>query len=92
MFVVSQLRPSITDFFYQYLFTVNAGSNTVSMFWIDKTDPSHPTLINTAPTLGEFPSSVAYSSKLKTGMPYPLDIFSQLISQLALSMVAPLQA
>ncbi|KAE9374242.1 hypothetical protein N431DRAFT_404788 [Stipitochalara longipes BDJ] len=49
-----------------YLFTVNAGSNTVSMFSIDKTDPSHPVLINTAPTLGEFPSSVAYSSKLNT--------------------------
>ncbi|KAH6714828.1 hypothetical protein DL95DRAFT_310985 [Leptodontidium sp. 2 PMI_412] len=49
-----------------YLFTVNAGSNTISMFSIDKADPSHPTLINTASTLGEFPSSVAYSSKLKT--------------------------
>ncbi|KAN0102801.1 hypothetical protein V8E51_011114 [Hyaloscypha variabilis] len=49
-----------------YLFTVNAGSNTISFFTIDSADPSHPKLINTAPTLGEFPSSVSYSSKLKT--------------------------
>jgi hypothetical protein len=36
------------------------------MFFIDKDDPYHPRLLNTAPTLGEFPSAVAYSSRLKT--------------------------
>jgi len=36
------------------------------MFSIDKSNPSTPKLINTAPTLGEFPSSVAYSPQLKT--------------------------
>jgi hypothetical protein len=61
--------------FLQYLFTVNAGSNTISFFSIDKNDPSHPKLINTAPTLGEFPSSVAYSSKLNTGMCFPFKIY-----------------
>jgi hypothetical protein len=58
---------SVVSKFKQYLFTVNAGSNTLSMFFIDKADPSAPKLLNTAPTLGEFPSSVAYSPKLKTG-------------------------
>lgn len=51
----------------QYLFTVNTGSNTISMFFVDKEDPQHPKLLNTAPTLGDFPVSVAYSSKHKTG-------------------------
>ncbi|KAI9677338.1 MAG: hypothetical protein M1829_002681 [Trizodia sp. TS-e1964] len=50
-----------------YLFNVNAGSNTVSMFFIDKEDPWHPKLVGKpANTLGEFPVSVAYSAKLKT--------------------------
>lgn len=49
-----------------YLFTVNTGSNTVSMFFIDKNAPWSPRLINTASSVGEFPMSIAYSPKLKT--------------------------
>ena len=49
----------------QYLFTVNPGSNSVSMFTIDSFDPLHPTLVGKpADTLGEFPVSLAYSSSL----------------------------
>lgn len=49
-----------------YLFTVNSGSNTLSMFAIDERDPLHPRLIG-APvnTLGQFPISVDYSTKLR---------------------------
>ncbi|KAK3642767.1 hypothetical protein LTR56_010591 [Elasticomyces elasticus] len=44
------------------LFTVNAGSNTASMFVIDPADASYPRLIGTpVDTLGEFPISVDYS-------------------------------
>ncbi|RFU32215.1 hypothetical protein B7463_g4108, partial [Scytalidium lignicola] len=50
-----------------YLFTVNPGSNTISMFFINKNDPYHPTLVGKPVSSGgEFPSSVAYSSRLKT--------------------------
>ncbi|KAH8821488.1 hypothetical protein F5884DRAFT_850713 [Xylogone sp. PMI_703] len=50
-----------------YLFTVNAGSNTVSMFFINQNDPYHPTLVGKPVSSGgEFPASIAYSSKLKT--------------------------
>lgn len=50
-----------------YLFTVNAGSNTLSMFFINKDDPQHPTLVGSpASTMGEFPQTVAYSPALKT--------------------------
>lgn len=48
---------------HNYLFTVNAGSNTIAAFYIPPTDPYHPKLLNTAPTLGQFPVSVAYSAK-----------------------------
>ena len=49
----------------QYLFAVNAGSNSVSMFAIDPFNPLHPTLVGKpADTLGEFPVSLAYSSSL----------------------------
>lgn len=49
-----------------YLFTVNAGSNTLSMFAIDEQDPFRPRLIGTpADTLGQFPISVDYSPKLR---------------------------
>lgn len=52
----------------QYLFTVNPGDNTLSMFVIDPTNPEHPSLIGKpASTLGETPLSVAYSPLLNTG-------------------------
>jgi hypothetical protein len=42
------------------------------MFFIDKDDPQHPTLIGKpADTLGEFPQAVAYSAHLKTGETLP---------------------
>ncbi|KAL8822837.1 MAG: hypothetical protein Q9191_006434 [Dirinaria sp. TL-2023a] len=51
----------------QYLFTVNAGSNTLSMFRINPLDPLHPKLVGEpCPTLGDFPMSVTYSPYLKT--------------------------
>ncbi|KUJ20110.1 uncharacterized protein LY89DRAFT_682894 [Mollisia scopiformis] len=49
-----------------YLFTVNAGSNTVSMFTIDPTNPWQPKLLSTASSQGEFPVSITYSAALKT--------------------------
>ncbi|KAJ4859022.1 hypothetical protein T069G_07289 [Trichoderma breve] len=50
-----------------YLFTVNSGSNTLSLFNINPWDPLHPKLIGKpAPTLGHVPVSVTYSEKLKT--------------------------
>ncbi|KAG0648291.1 hypothetical protein D0Z07_5393 [Hyphodiscus hymeniophilus] len=50
-----------------YLFAVNSGSNTLSMFFINKDDPQHPTLVGKpASTKGEFPQTVAYSPNLKT--------------------------
>lgn len=49
-----------------YLFTINAGSNTLSMFEIDEWDPCHPRLIGSpVDTLGQFPISVDYSPKLR---------------------------
>lgn len=52
-----------------FLFVVNAGSNTLSMFTIDPSNPQHLTLVGApASTLGDFPMSVAYSEKLNTGM------------------------
>ncbi|KAL8711828.1 MAG: hypothetical protein Q9220_003772 [cf. Caloplaca sp. 1 TL-2023] len=48
-----------------YLFTTNAGDNTLSMFVIDPTDPLHPRLVGKPEsTLGQTPVSVAYSSHL----------------------------
>lgn len=53
----------------KYLFTTNAGSNTLSVFTIDPRDPLHPRLIGKpAATLGHIPVSVAYSQRLNTGM------------------------
>jgi hypothetical protein len=37
------------------------------MFTIDPKNPTAPTLINSAPSLGYFPNSIAYSPALKTG-------------------------
>ncbi|KAK5159971.1 hypothetical protein LTS14_002077 [Recurvomyces mirabilis] len=49
----------------EYLFTVNAGSNTLAMFSIDPQDASRVTLVGApASTLGEFPMSVTYSDTL----------------------------
>jgi hypothetical protein len=53
----------------QYLFTVNPGTHTVSMFTIDPYHPTRLTLIGTpADTLGEFPISVAYSALINQGI------------------------
>ncbi|KAI8926601.1 hypothetical protein BC831DRAFT_377091, partial [Entophlyctis helioformis] len=49
------------------VFAVNAGSNTLSLFSIDSTNPTHLKRVGKPQnTLGEFPVSVTYSSKLKT--------------------------
>ncbi|KAL8792823.1 MAG: hypothetical protein Q9195_004552 [Heterodermia aff. obscurata] len=49
-----------------YLFTVNPGSRTLSMFKINPLAPLSPQLIGEpCDTIGDFPMSVAYSSKLK---------------------------
>ncbi|PFH60223.1 hypothetical protein XA68_11288 [Ophiocordyceps unilateralis] len=46
------------------LFTVNAGSNSVSRFFIPETDPLHPMpLGEPVSSGGEFPNSVAFSEK-----------------------------
>ena len=49
-----------------YLFTVNPGSHTLSMFVIYPWDPLHPHLVGQpVDTQGEFPTSVDYSPKLQ---------------------------
>jgi hypothetical protein len=51
-----------------FLFVVNAGSNTLSVFTIDPKNPQHLVLIGKpASTLGDFPISVTYSQKLNIG-------------------------
>ncbi|PPJ56046.1 hypothetical protein CBER1_03405 [Cercospora berteroae] len=47
------------------LFTVNSGSNTISLFTIDPERPWDITLVGTADSLGEFPVSIDYSPKLR---------------------------
>lgn len=48
----------------QYLFSVNAGSNTLSMLAIDETDPTKLTLVGQPAQIpGDFPNTVAVSSK-----------------------------
>ncbi|KAL1855004.1 hypothetical protein Plec18170_004416 [Paecilomyces lecythidis] len=50
----------------QYLFAVNAGSNTLSMLSIDEQDPTKLTMIGEpAAVPGEFPNTVAASTKNK---------------------------
>lgn len=50
-----------------YLFAVNAGSHTLSLFRISPRNPAELTLIGTPQsTGGEFPISVTYSAALKT--------------------------
>jgi len=52
----------------QYLFNINAGSDTVSMFVIDPLDPLHPRLVGEpASSLGHIPVSVTYSPELNIG-------------------------
>ncbi|KAF3920166.1 hypothetical protein AA313_de0204167 [Arthrobotrys entomopaga] len=49
------------------LFATNAGSNTVSMFTINPSDPACLDRVGEpAPTLGDFPVAVAYSAHLQT--------------------------
>jgi hypothetical protein len=52
---------------------VNAGSNTLSLFKIDPTDPTKLSKVgNDADTLGEFPISAAFSETLMMGRHPPL--------------------
>lgn len=52
----------------KFLFVVNAGSNTLAMFTINPRNPQDLTLVGKpCSTLGDFPVSVAYSEKLRTG-------------------------
>ncbi|KAH0287091.1 hypothetical protein M436DRAFT_68262 [Aureobasidium namibiae CBS 147.97] len=48
-----------------YLFNVNAGSNSVSMFSIDPWNPMEPTLLGCKSSMGDFPVPVAVSLKHK---------------------------
>lgn len=50
---------------FQYLFNVNAGSNSVSMFAIDPRNPMKPTLLGCKSSMGDFPVSVTVSMKHK---------------------------
>lgn len=51
----------------QYLFTVNSGSHTLSMFVIYPWAPLYPKLVGKpVDTQGEFPQSVTYSAQLNT--------------------------
>ena len=49
--------------FSNYLFAVNPGSNSLSLFTINPSDPTELTLISVQPTLGSFPISVTVNSK-----------------------------
>ncbi|KAL9055375.1 MAG: hypothetical protein Q9162_003572 [Coniocarpon cinnabarinum] len=50
-----------------YLFAVNSGSNTLAMFKIDSSDPTHPQMMGQPiDSQGDFPVSVTYSDKLGT--------------------------
>ncbi|KAJ3251281.1 hypothetical protein HK103_002551 [Boothiomyces macroporosus] len=48
-----------------FLFNVNPGSNSVSMFSIDQADPTRIKLLQTADSCGDFPVALAFSSKLQ---------------------------
>ena len=49
--------------------TVNSGSNTLSMFVMDKNDHTQLKMVGQpVNTMGDFPNSVAVSGKLKQGM------------------------
>ncbi|KAJ2894064.1 hypothetical protein MKZ38_007959 [Zalerion maritima] len=47
-----------------FLFNVNPGSNSISLFSIPPRAPTHPILLSSATVAGEFPNSLAYSSSL----------------------------
>jgi hypothetical protein len=49
--------------FSNYLFVVNAGSNSLSMFMINTMDATQLTLISVQPTFGSFPISVTVNSQ-----------------------------
>jgi len=49
--------------FGDYLFVVNAGSDSLSLFAINPIDATQLTLISVQPTYGQFPTSVAVNSK-----------------------------
>ncbi|KAJ3274057.1 hypothetical protein HDV01_003550 [Terramyces sp. JEL0728] len=49
----------------KHLFSVNPGSNSVSMFSIDQADPTKIKLLQTADSCGDFPVALAFSSKLQ---------------------------
>lgn len=54
---------------YQLLFVANAASNTVTTFSIDCKDPTKLTMVGApAPSIGDFPNSIAASAKLKIGI------------------------
>lgn len=54
------------DFTFQLIFVTNAGSNTLSVLSVDKSDPAKLELLGEPmSTNGEFPVSVAVSSDLK---------------------------
>lgn len=48
------------------VFVVNAGSNSVSVFDIDPSDPGRPTFATALPSHGDFPISLAASPDGKT--------------------------
>ncbi|KAJ3316684.1 hypothetical protein HDV06_002989 [Boothiomyces sp. JEL0866] len=48
-----------------FLFNVNPGSNSVSMFSIDQADPTNIKLLQTAESCGDFPVALTFSSKLQ---------------------------
>lgn len=51
-----------------YIFTVNAGSNTLAMFKVNPWDPTHPQMVGQpTDTRGDFPLSVTYSEELRQG-------------------------
>ncbi len=69
-FHVDDMNPliALTDMKLQFIFTVNPGSNTLSMFSINPQSPMQPTLVGRpVNTLGQFPMSLTYSSALRMG-------------------------
>lgn len=51
------------------LYAVNAGSNTVTQFAIDESDPLKLTMVGQpVDTMGDFPNSIGLSSRLQLGV------------------------
>lgn len=58
------VSPTYKLSFFQYLFAVNAGSNTVTMFSIDTADPTKLTMTGQPAAIpGDFPNAVTASAK-----------------------------